>query len=279
MAVLIPGAARIAPLVAAAFLAAVPTAAATPVTAYDGDEPGSAAALGWGTVVQTTESGQADAWLLRILDRNRKADIRLGEAHYPELPEAAQELKAADDSQLEMTSGSEDFGYVARVRTTTLPTAGGGARARSQAGEVAFGLPYVKNPKGGVALSPFGLMLQDVTASATARPGLPVALRASVKDGYLSADGKRLHTFAKGKPVPVNHGMRVPADRRKAPWLLVTLNEQITTDSRGVPTFDPTGRYRPDPAAASGYVNAVHVTVLGTEPVDLTVGHAAALGR
>ncbi|WP_214104648.1 hypothetical protein [Acrocarpospora catenulata] len=125
--------------------------------------------------------------------------------------------------------------------------------------------------------SPVRIHLEDVAVSARSVPGKPVRLTSGVSGGFLATYGtKILHFPAKW---PANLGFELPTPYG-APLGVVTTNEQITVNPNGTATLTP-GRsaYEQNPAAPGGYVNAVHLSVLGTNAADLTVGHAAVLNR
>jgi hypothetical protein len=247
----------------------------------------------WGTVVPNGGCAQADSWIASIRGLGGDVDARLFESHSPSIPKAPQERNGGKDL-VNLTVPSL-FGTQAgigvasalytRALTNKLPANPGGqdtqpgfctASAEAGAASVDIGLPYIGSPiPDAPQLSPVGLHLEGISVDATAAPGKAVTLHSGVARGYISALGLPLVTLP--AVAPANFGLRIPEDRAQPVVALATTNEQVTTDSNGRPTLDPAGHYALDPTASSGYVNAVHVSVLGTNVADIVVGHAAVL--
>lgn len=262
------------PLTLALLCAAAPAVAGT---AGPGDpDPGDVASPhNWGTVIATPEPVQATTWAVRILGHRGDADARIGETHHPAFPGVPDAYQGALNGPVRPSEDAEWFDHVEGVRAASGHD-GSAVAAASSLDELEFGLPYRKGPAGGVQRSPFGAFLKGVTTVATARPGKPIALSATVRSGYLSVAGKKVYSFDGGR-IPVNTGVRVPKEPKLPPRLLITVNEQIGTDAQGHPNVTAKGADVPDRNAPGGYANALHITLLGPEPADLTVSHAAVL--
>ncbi|MER5883973.1 choice-of-anchor P family protein [Streptomyces sp. NPDC001941] len=244
-------------LVAAAALLAL-AAPAVPAGAA-GNEPPPASPYNWGTVLDTDDVPQSNSWAMRVTANGDADDIRLAETHSPAYEGVPEEFAGATGTRVEIEEDDESFGHIADVSTTARPNA-----ATAAVGDLAF------------RLGRLGIDVRGLRTGATASPGGgPVAFTSALAGGRLTSGKKQLYAF--DRPVPVNTGVRVPADPRKPAELLVTVNEQITTDGQGRPTMGPGGRYLRDPAATGGYVNALHVTILSPEPAEMTIGHAAVL--
>ncbi|MER7173592.1 hypothetical protein [Streptomyces mesophilus] len=241
----------------------------------------------WGTVVDTKDCVQADAWLVRVKGLGKIIDTKLFQSHYPITPQAPKQhaggrelvnlapmgiglgkvsalySRAMGHAHPATTSGKQDV----PARGEVYADAGGAA--------VDIGLPYIQNPTGGTQLSPFGVHVEGITVSAYSQPGKPVAFTGGAARGYISVAGTRIIDIP---PIwAVNLGLRIPEDYTQAPLALATTNEQVTTDVKGNPTKGPNGAYKYDPKATSGYVNGIHASVLGTDVADVTVVHAAVL--
>ncbi|MEU7578461.1 hypothetical protein AB0B50_12730 [Streptomyces sp. NPDC041068] len=262
-----------------ALLCAAAPAAAHPAP---GPDPHQAASThNWGTVLDTSEPAQSTAWAMRALSRNTASDARIGESHHPAYPGVPDDYQAALNGPVEPGGDAPWFDHIQGVRTSAgaAPSDRRAVTASVSVEEMEFGLPAYKAPaKPGAdstQLSEFGVLLRDVGAGAAAWPGKPSALSSSVASGYLSLAGKRIHSF--DGTSPANTGVRVPKDPKLPPRLLLTVNEQISTDGQGHPNVTASGGDIADRNAPGAYVNALHLTLLGPEPVDLTIGHAAVL--
>ncbi|GIH24836.1 hypothetical protein Aph01nite_31460 [Acrocarpospora phusangensis] len=123
--------------------------------------------------------------------------------------------------------------------------------------------------------SPLRVHVEGIAVSARSVPGKPVEFAGNFAHGYVASFGTKVVDIP--AKWPANFGVEVPTPFG-APLGIVTTNEQVTTNPNGTGTLAP-GRttYQYNPVAASGYINAIHVSVLGTNAADLTVGHAAVL--
>ncbi|MER5888852.1 hypothetical protein ABT160_33925 [Streptomyces sp. NPDC001941] len=240
----------------------------------------------WGTVIDTEDCVQADAWALRVIKKGGLlADSTSVEARYPSadgVPSSAQTLpgEVVDLRVLGVNlHAGQGVGVSSRaLGHTRIDASGdpvpqrGAVYAETSAAMLETGHPYIPGIPGfkdGVQLSPVGVHLENVKVTAQAEPGKPVAMDVSSDGGYLSIAGHKI------KPLPAvlppNFGVRVPDDRNLPPLFTAVFNEQVTTDAKGRPT------HHFDPRATSGYANALHLSILGTHVADITVGHAAVL--
>lgn len=259
----------------------IPASAAQVADEPDGDE--------WGTVVPGPHCAQANSWIARVEGIGKYVNTTLFETHSPPTPTAPEDRGGGDKLVNLTVPPGIGLGVVnalsTRAVTGRLPGTPGSpelvpvpcaAYARAQGASVDVGLPYIANPiQGGTQLSPLGVHVDAIDVDATAKPGQPVAFRGGAASAYLSVFGKRIIDIP--KLWPVNFGVRIPADRSQAAFALATTNEQVTTDAKGMPTLDAKGHYMYDPTASSGYINAIHASVLGLNVVDANVGHAAVL--
>ncbi|CAM5622244.1 hypothetical protein SSPIM334S_02809 [Streptomyces spiroverticillatus] len=243
----------------------------------------------WGSVLQTDETVQADTWSVRA--KGEAGTLVEGDtrSHFPAFDGAPtttdQRGKAVQLQYNGQPMGLliEPFTETRKLKGTGKGDNGGdGVRARTLIETIDLGMPYTAHdgPGGGAAKAELGLKLDKVKVVAEALPGKPVHFDTSVGSGALYAKGKALITVDPKKNPrswAPNAGIRFPMDPKVAPRLIVTVNEQITTDGQGYPTMDDDGSYRFDPKALSGYANAVHLTVLTPDIADITIGHAAAL--
>ncbi|MFC7305849.1 hypothetical protein ACFQVC_16680 [Streptomyces monticola] len=233
-------------------------------------------AINWGTIADTSDTTQANAWALRTLGRG-KGDVRLAEAHLPAGPKAPTAVKGLLPEAEPLKAHGKDFGTVQNL-TSTTSAANGTVTARSRIGGLTLGLPYITGPEPMPAdKAPLRLELRDAEATATGRAGRPPQFSTSAKGGKLLSFGRELARF--DGPLAPNRGLRIPADKARPAQLLATLNEQITTDEQGHPSVGPNGGYARDPQATSGYVNTAHLTLLAPEAMDVTIGHAAVIHR
>ncbi|MEV3861381.1 hypothetical protein AB0J38_44630 [Streptomyces sp. NPDC050095] len=243
----------------------------------------------WGTVLADGGPLQADAWVARVRGLGGVADTALFETHHPATAKAPHEQGGGDrladlaPDGFGIGAGSLLFSRALGDARPASPAseqtvkAPGSAFAEAGGASVSVGLPYLANPTGGVQLSPIGVHVDGVTVSALASPGKPVAFSGGVTGGYFSLAGEPVVTVP--KLWPTNFGVRLPADYTRQAIALAVTNEQVTTDTSGRPTRGADGGYKFDPKATSGYVNAVHVSLLGTQVADVTVGHAAVLRK
>ncbi|MCX5174597.1 hypothetical protein [Streptomyces virginiae] len=171
-----------------------------------------------------------------------------------------------------------------RVLADALPSNTAGAADEptpgavfAQAGGAGFdiGIPYLPRPGGGIQLSPVGVHLDGVNTSAVSLPGKAVELAGHAAGGYVSIAGEKVADIPPG--CPPNTAIRIPEDPSRPPVALLVVNEQVTTDSQGRPTLGKDGKYAFDPEATSGYVNVIHMSVLGNDVAEVTIGHAAVI--
>ncbi len=243
----------------------------------------------WGTVVSGNHCAQADSWVARVTGLGKVVNTALFEAHAPETPSAPEDVAGGEHLVNLTIPPGIGLGVAsaihARALADQLPTNPGqqattpapcSAYAQAEGASVDVGLPYIANPvSGGTQLSPLGVHVDAISVDATATPDNPVAFRGGAAAGYISSFGNKIISIP--KLWPVNFGVRIPADYSQPAFALASTNEQVTTDSGGYPTTDSSGHYRYDPTARSGYVNAIHASVLGTNAADVTVAHAAVL--
>jgi len=256
--------------------------ALTPAFATD-DPPENS--VDWGTVVTGTPGPQADAWIASVKGIGGLVDTTLFEAHDPATPDAPSTRGGLEDG-----ISIPFLGYISALGTVALANklpAGsdgapdvpmpGAAYAKASGGEITVGLPYVPNPfPGGTQLSPVGLYADGIQTEAKVLPGKPVAFSGKFGDFSLSSFGFNIIHI----PLewPVNFGVRIPQNRWLPAIAEVMTKEEVTTNSLGQPSKDKDGNYVFDPKATAGYVNAGHVSILGTDVADATVGHAAVIG-
>ncbi|MER5883972.1 hypothetical protein ABT160_09100 [Streptomyces sp. NPDC001941] len=255
---------------------AVPATASAPVGVDD-----------WGTVVDTEDCVQADAWVVRVKGLGSILDTAMFQSHYPTTPKAPQE-QAGGNKLVDLAPGGIGIGKVSALYSRAMghshPATVSGGRPVPVRGEVYadaggaaidVGVPYIENPAGGTSLSPIGVHAEGITVSAWSKPGQPVKFTGGAARAYLSVAGLKVIDVP---PIwAVNLGVRIPEDYSKPPLALATTNEQVTTDEKGLPTLGADKHYKFDPKATSGYVNGVHASVLGTEVADVTVAHAAVI--
>ncbi|WP_327354761.1 hypothetical protein [Streptomyces sp. NBC_01304] len=244
----------------------------------------------WGTVVDTKDCVQADAWVVGVKGLGKIVDTQLFESHYPTTPKAPK-MHAGGRKLVNLAPGGFGLGKVSALYSRAMghahPSealggvdvpARGEVYADAGGAAVDVGVPYIANPSpapDATQLSPIGVHVEGITVSAYSRPGRTVEFTGGAARGYISIAGLRIIDIP---PLwAVNLGLRIPEDYTKAPLALATTNEQVTTDEQGEPTKGKNGSYKYNPKATSGYVNAIHASVLGTEVADVTVGHAAVL--
>ncbi|MFE0099332.1 hypothetical protein [Streptomyces sp. NPDC059009] len=241
----------------------------------------------WGTVVDTDDCVQADAWVVGVKGLGKIVNAALFESHYPTTPKAPKQHAGGKDL-VNLAPGGVGIGQVSALYSRAMghshpATTSGGADvpargevyADAGGGAVDVGIPYIANPAGDTQLSPIGVHVEGITVSAYSKPAKAVEFTGGAARGYISIGGVRMVDIP---PIwAVNLGVRVPDDYSKSPLVLATTNEQVTTDEKGMPTLGKNGKYAYNPKATSGYVNAIHASVLGTEVADVTIGHAAVI--
>ncbi|MFC7305850.1 hypothetical protein ACFQVC_16685 [Streptomyces monticola] len=241
----------------------------------------------WGTVVDTKDCVQADSWVVGVKGLGKIVDAKMFESHYPTTPKAPKQHAGGKDL-INLAPHGLGIGKVSALYSRAMghshPATTSGGRDVPARGEVYadaggaavdVGVPYIENPSGGTQLSPIGVHVEGITVSAYSRPKKTVEFTGGAARGYVSVGGVRLIEIP---PIwAVNLGVRIPQDYTKAPLALATTNEQVTTDEQGRPTKGKNGSYKYSPQATSGYVNAIHASVLGTDVADVTVGHAAVI--
>ncbi|MFC7307020.1 hypothetical protein ACFQVC_22665 [Streptomyces monticola] len=278
-------------LLAAALGLAVSATVAPPAHAADMSfEPGPVDSPHyWGKIIEG-EDAQAHAWLVRSSQLPGAADTTLVQAHSHDkkLPRTVNTGAAPADLRAgQFPLGRATEGIAVAVDGKLPPKKPGGdlvdAKGAVFAGVTAksldIGLPYWTGGQGTPALSPIGLHLENVSTTATAAPGKPVAFKRNPVKGYLSLLGQKMIEVPKDFPVGElpNFGGIISPKKGTTPAISLVLNEQVSTDAKGQPTLGKDGKYAFDEQASSGYTNAFHFTLLGTNAADLTVGHAAAL--
>ncbi|MFE0099335.1 hypothetical protein [Streptomyces sp. NPDC059009] len=267
-------------LAAAMAVTVAGTAQAAPV----GDGPGPD---DWGTVVETKDGVQANSWLIGVTGLGRIVNARLFESASPTTPKAPKD-EAGGKELINLAPGGFGLGKASalysRAMTNSTPAnssggkvvAPGVAYGGAGAASVDVGVPYIQptTPEG-TQLSGIGLHINAIDVHAMAVPGKAVQFEGGAASGYLSIAGQRLIDIP--RLWAVNLGLNIPSGKTGAPIALAMTNEQITTDNKGVPTLGKDGDYKYDPKATSGYVNGIHVSVLGQEVADITVAHAAVI--
>ncbi|SDK53061.1 hypothetical protein [Streptomyces indicus] len=246
----------------------------------------------WGTVVETPDGVQANAWVAGVTGVGRIVNARLFEAASPGTPKAPREMEGGNEL-VNLTAptpvGKVGLGKVsalyAKALTNKLPVSKsskttmpvpGAAYANAGGGSVDIGLPYVEsNVFAGTALTGFGVHVDAIDVHARSLPGRPVEFQGGAASGKITLFGT---TVVEIPPIwAVNLGATIPATGDDAAPIIAQTNEQITTDNKGVPTKGKNGSYQYDPRATSGYVNAIHASVLGPNVADVTIGHAAVI--
>ncbi|WP_329119887.1 hypothetical protein [Streptomyces sp. NBC_01465] len=267
-------------------------ALATAITAAGAAHSASAPITGpdsgdWGTVVETPDGIQSNAWVARVQGIGKVVDARLFESAYPATPTAPAD-QAGGNGLINLTVGGVGLGKASALFSRSLGNAlpatisgketvpaPGVAYADAGGASVDVGIPYVDSPTGGTQLSAIGVHVDAIRIHAMSRPGKALELDGGAARGYISVLGNRIIDIP--SLWPVNFGARIPADYSQSPFALASTNEQVTTDNKGVPTLGKDGHYQYDPKATSGYVTAIHASVLGPEVADVTVGHAAVI--
>ncbi|MGH4028610.1 hypothetical protein ACQB60_06690 [Actinomycetota bacterium Odt1-20B] len=241
----------------------------------------------WGQVIKTDDCVQANAWVARVSGIGGLINTALFESHYPASARAPKQ-HAGGDSVLDLAPGGIGVGKVSALYSRSLgharpPTRAGGkdVEARGEVysdaglGAIDVGIPYIASPFGGTQLSPIGAHVDAIQVSAWSRPGKPVSFTGGLASGYFSVLGFDI------LDIPdlwaSNFGARIPSDYTSDPLLLAFTNEQVTTDETGHVTVGKDKHYRYDGKATSGFVNAIHASVLGGNVADVSLGHAAVI--
>ncbi|MEV3861380.1 hypothetical protein AB0J38_44625 [Streptomyces sp. NPDC050095] len=233
----------------------------------------------WGARA-ATGAGQANAWVARISGIPRLSDVPLGAARHPAAPDAP-ELRRTGTRTLGLSVDRRPVGKVSALFARTMadqlpgaqgtlsPAATGTAYADAGGGTLDLRIPTTT--PGGENDKPtvIGIHLEGLSTSALARPGKPVAFTTGFTSGGLYVGEKKVVDL--GEHAGPNTKVQIPGPSPRFPLAVATVNEQVTTDAKGVP--DKVNR----PDAGAGYVNAVHLTVLGPVIVDVTVGHSAVI--
>lgn len=237
----------------------------------------------WGTVIEEGGCVQAHAWIARVKGAFNLIDTALFASHYPETPSAPEEAGGGKDLvNLILPGVGVGLGRVGALYTSAmgnkLPAGPGrppkdapcSAYAEAGGGEFDVGIPYVAPlPGAETPMSPVGLHGEGITVTARTSPKGPVKFTGRFGRATLSSFGFKVIDV----PLdwPPNFGVRIPSNNSLPVIAQVTLNEQVTTDETGTPTE----HY--NPKAKSGYVNAGHASLLGSNVGDVTIGHAAVL--
>ncbi|KAI8866894.1 hypothetical protein GQ42DRAFT_172270 [Ramicandelaber brevisporus] len=244
----------------------------------------------WGTVVDTPSGIQATGWFMRLQGLQAVPDAQLFVAHDPELP-SAPKIQTSSGQLVDLNPGGSFPAGKAQsiqVRSMTnkrLPPnmstkepedAIGHVFADCSVSSFDVGFPYVASPNmGGVQQSPIGVHAEGLKVSAYSQPGKPISFTLEATGGYVSVAGTKVVDLP---PIwPANFAVRIPEDASQPAVANIVFNEQVTTDELGVPTTGPDGHFKFDAKATSGYVNAIHLSLLGTEVADITIGHAAVI--
>ncbi|MBC9714302.1 hypothetical protein H9Y04_17210 [Streptomyces sp. TRM66268-LWL] len=241
----------------------------------------------WGTVVETKDGVQANAWVIGVTGIGRLINARMFESASPGTPKAPREMEGGNEL-VNLAPGGVGLGKVSalysKALTNKLPAnksskstfpVPGAAYANAGGGSVHIGLPYVENPFGGTPLSGLGVRVDAIDVHARSLPGRPVEFQGGAASGEITLFGTKIVEIP---PIwAVNLGATIPGGGDDAAPIIAQTNEQITTDAKGVPTKGKNGSYQYDPRATSGYVNAIHASVLGPNVADVTIGHAAVI--
>ncbi|MER7173594.1 hypothetical protein [Streptomyces mesophilus] len=241
----------------------------------------------WGTVVETKDGVQANAWVIGVTGIGRLINARLFESASPGTPKAPREMEGGNEL-INLAPGGVGLGKVSalysKALTNKLPMnksskrtfpVPGASYANAGGGSVHIGLPYVENPFGGTPLSGLGVSVDAIDVHARSLPGRPVEFQGGAASGEITLFGTKIVEIP---PIwAVNLGATIPGTGNDAAPIIAQTNEQITTDAKGVPTKGKNGSYAYDPRATSGYVNAIHASVLGPNVADVTIGHAAVI--
>lgn len=285
---------------AVAVLALFPVSAhadTPPPTPIQNTKVDPAVSILWGRIDPNAGCAQSAAWLARVKGIGGIVDTSLFEAHSPAIADAPE---GKDGPGVDIpfigsfgagtsTAFTDRPGAVESDALANNPAAKDkipvpcSAYAESGGGTVDMGLPFIPNPMTTAqnnlpSLSPIGLRATGIYVSALAVPGKPVLLQGGIGSALFSVFGTKVIDVP--KVWPRNGGVRIPPDRTQTELASAFTNEQVTTDSRGMPTTHMVnGRpeYFYDPLAISGYVNAFHLSALGTNVADATVGHAAVM--
>ncbi|MFC7305848.1 hypothetical protein ACFQVC_16675 [Streptomyces monticola] len=261
-----------------AFTAAGTSSADEPEPTYD-----------WGTVVKTKDGVQANSWIVGVTGIGRIVNARMFEAASPTTPKAPRKFEGGNDL-VNLAPGGVGLGKVsalyARALTNEQPRAKsqgkqtlpypGSSYANAGGGSVDIGVPYIAptTPEG-TQLSGIGVHVDAIDVHARSLPGKSVEFQGGAASGYISVAGQRIIDIP---PIwAVNVGVKVAGAGDKPSPVLAMTNEQVTTDNKGVATKGKDGSYKYDPRATSGYVNAIHASVLGPDVADVTIGHAAVI--
>ncbi|MDI3424113.1 hypothetical protein [Streptomyces luteolus] len=241
----------------------------------------------WGTVIDTPDGLQATAWAARLSGLGDINDAKLLETADPATP-SVPNSEASKAGPVDVAPAGVRIGQgsdlssrafrnqvpqdVSGEETTAAP---GTAYADSGGAKTEIGLPYTAQSKGGTQPSGISVNVDACRATAISLPRKPVQLDGGSCRGYISLMGQKAIDIP--AQTPINFGARIQAGQDGAPLAIVTINEQVTTDKKGRPTLGPDKKYRYDPRATSGYVNGVHISVLGPEVSDATLWHAAVI--
>ncbi|MDG4858122.1 hypothetical protein P8605_08145 [Streptomyces sp. T-3] len=258
-------------------LTATGTASADPDPAYD-----------WGTVVETKDGVQSNAWVIGVTGVGRIVNARLFESASPSTPKAPRKHEGGREL-VNLAPGGIGLGKVSALYSTALTNEQpktksskltipypGSAYANAGGASVDIGVPYIEpqSPEG-TQLSGIGVHVDAIDVHARSLPGKSVEFQGGAASGYLSIAGVRIIDIP---PIwAVNLGVKIPAAGDNPSPVIATTNEQVTTDEKGVPTKGKDGSYKYDPKATSGYVTGIHASVLGPDVADITIAHAAVI--
>ncbi|MFC7307022.1 hypothetical protein ACFQVC_22675 [Streptomyces monticola] len=246
----------------------------------------------WGVVLDDTKDCvQADAWVARLKGVAGIIDIPLFESHYPGIPRAghtqaggADLINLTDRNGVGLGKASALFTRAMGHQTPAETQGGkfkdfrGSSYAEAGLGTIEVGLPLdTKKPKNdGGRYGLLGVEVGVIDVSAWSKPKQAIEFTGGAAGGSLNLAGVQVLN------VPplwgVNVGLSLPPDHPELPWVSVMTNEQVTTDKKGVPTRKAgTNKYQYDTNATSGYINAIHLSLFGTNVADLSLGHAAVI--
>lgn len=240
----------------------------------------------WGTIVPNLPGPQADAWIVRVKGFGGIINSTLFESHDPPIP-AAPNTFAGAEKGITIPGLGIASGISTRALRNKLPsgTQGGpdvpypgAAYARAEGGLVDIGFPYIPNPIPGMnqpSLSPLGFHADGIQVELWAKPGKPLTVKGAFGTAWMSMFGVKVVDAP--AEWPENTVVRIPSDYSQPPVALAGFKEIVTTNNLGQPTLDAKGHYIYSRTASSGYENAGHASMLGTNAADVTVGHAAVL--
>lgn len=209
---------------------------------------------GWGRLLPGEHCAQATAWSFRKKALGGAFDIPVHEVHAPGTDGVPSE-SGGDSSE----SATGIFGARTRAMVDQLPRIGKvpcAAYAEANAKDVSFSGPI---------LSLINKKFSIKGSSVLVAPGKELVFGTGLSRDDIAG-------VAGTGEIPtdlLNVGIR-------GSLATAMLNEAVTVDASGRPTSGGTGSGY-DRRAPGGYINAVHLSLLGGAVKDITIGHSAAL--